>query len=278
MTSLPKPDEGEILVPEEIDTSIPHTARMYDYFLGGKDNFPADRAAAERVLKVAPELPLTLRLNRAFLHTAVRWTARRGIRQFLDIGTGIPTTPNTHDSAQSIAPECRVAYVDNDPIVLAHARALMGAKGAGRTTFTRADLRDPQAILDAPAVREVIDFGQPLALMLISILHFIKDEEKPYEIVRQLVDALPSGSYLLLTHASADSDPVRAKQAGEEGWRNASAPITLRPRDEIAAFFDGLEMVPPGLTLRWNPDGEDIDQVPELGDRILGYGGVARKP
>ncbi|WP_175609398.1 SAM-dependent methyltransferase, partial [Streptacidiphilus griseoplanus] len=165
----------------------------------------------------------------------------------------------------------------NDPIVLAHARALMAGHGRGRTTFTQADLREPERILAAPGVREVIDFEQPVALLLISILHFIRDEERPYEIVSRLVEALPSGSFLLLTHASPDADPERAAKASE-GWRTASAQMTMRPHAEVLRFFDGLEMVEPGLVSRWNPDGDGEDEVPELGDRVMGYGGVARKP
>ncbi|WP_377271230.1 SAM-dependent methyltransferase [Peterkaempfera sp. SMS 1(5)a] len=277
MAGLPRLDEVETQPLVEIDTSIPHTARMYDYLLGGKDNFAADRAAAQTVLAAMPELPLTLRLNRQFLRSAVRWTARRGIRQYLDIGTGIPTAGNTHETAQSVAPDARVAYVDNDPIVLAHARALMAGHGLGRTTFTQADLREPEKILAAPGVREVIDLEQPVALLLISILHFIRDEERPFEIVSRLVDALPSGSFLLLTHASPDADPERAAKASQ-GWRTASAQMTMRPHGEVLRFFDGLEVVEPGLVCRWNPDGDDEDEVLELGDRVMGYGAVARKP
>jgi len=274
---LPQLNRVETQARIDFDTSIPHTARMYDYFLGGKDNFAADRAAARAVLEAMPELPLSLRLNRQFLRSAVRWTANRGIRQYLDIGTGIPTAGNTHETAQAIAPDACVAYVDNDPIVLTHARALMAGHGLGRTTFTRADLREPKAILSAPEVREVIDFRQPVALMLVAILHFIRDEERPYDIVSQLVEALPSGSYLILSHASPDADPERAAKASQ-GWRTASAQMTMRPHRDVLRFFDGLELVEPGLVTRWNPDGDDEDSVPELGERVMGYGGVARKP
>ena len=275
IASLPKLGEVETQARTHIDTSTPHTARMYDYFLGGKDNFAADRAAAQAVLEAMPELPLTLRLNRQFLRSAVRWTARHGIRQYLDIGTGI--AGNTHETAQTVAPDARVAYVDNDPIVLTHARALMAGHGLGRTTFVQADLRDPEKILTAPGVREVIDFHQPVALMLVSILHFIRDEERPYEIVSRLLGGLPSGSYLILSHASPDADPERAAKASQ-GWRTASARMTMRPYREVLRFFDGLELVEPGLVTRWNPDGDQEDGVPELGDRVMGYGGVAHKP
>ncbi|MFI6985541.1 SAM-dependent methyltransferase [Embleya sp. NPDC050154] len=274
---LPRLDEvEEESVAARIDTSIPHTARIYDYLLGGKSNFAVDRAAAEHILAAIPDLPTTLRLNRLFLQRSVRYAARRGIRQFLDIGTGIPTGGNTHEAAHQVAPDARVAYVDNDPIVLVHGRALMTGGGPGRTTFTQADLRDPKAILTAPEVVEVIDFAEPVAVMLVAILHFIKDEENPHEIVATLRDALVPGSMLILSHASFDADPARG-QAGAAGWKNASAEMTMRGYDRVLSFFDGFEVVePPGIRPHWNPDGEPDDPLDAV-ENVWGYGGVGIK-
>ncbi|MFF7245609.1 SAM-dependent methyltransferase [Embleya sp. NPDC008237] len=271
---LPRLDEVEAAsVPPRIDTSIAHTARIYDYLLGGKSNFAVDRAAAEHILAAMPDLPTTLRLNRLFLQRAVRYAARRGIRQFLDIGTGIPTGGNTHEAAHQVAPDARVAYVDNDPIVLVHGRALTSDAGPGRTTFTQADLRDPKAILTAPEVLEVIDFAEPVAVMLVAILHFIKDDENPTGIVATLRDALAPGSMLILSHASSDADPARGR-AGAAGWKNASAEMTMRDYDRVLAFFDGFELVePPGIRPHWNPDGEPEDPLDSV-ENVWGYGGL----
>ncbi|MGC0417065.1 SAM-dependent methyltransferase [Embleya sp. AB8] len=277
---LPRLDEiagGPAPTPADIDTTVPHTARIYDYLLGGKSNFAVDRAAAERILAAIPDLPTTLRLNRLFLQRSVRFAARRGIRQFLDIGTGIPTNGNTHEAAHQVAPDARVAYVDNDPIVLVHGRALMADAGPGRTTFTRADLRDPKAILTAPDVLAVIDFGEPVAVLLVAILHFIEDAEHPAEIVATLRDALAPGSMLILSHASSDADPARG-QAGAAGWRNASARMTMRDHARVLAFFDGFDLVdPPGIRPHWNPDDEPEDPLDHL-ENVWGYGGVGIKP
>ncbi|WP_331766322.1 SAM-dependent methyltransferase [Embleya sp. NBC_00896] len=274
---LPRLDEVDAdSVPTHIDTSIPHTARIYDYLLGGKSNFAVDRAAAEHILGAIPDLATTLRLNRLFLQRSVRYAARRGIRQFLDVGTGIPAAGNTHEAAHEIAPDARVAYVDNDPIVLVHGRALMTDHGPGQTTFTQADLRDPKAILTAPEVLKVIDFAEPIALMLVAILHFIKDEENPGEIVATLRDALPPGSMLILSHASYDSDPARG-QAGAAGWKNASAEMTMRSYDRVLAFFEGFELIePPGIRPHWNPDGEPETPLDAV-ENVWGYGGVGIK-
>ncbi|WP_346012442.1 SAM-dependent methyltransferase [Streptomyces sp. SID3343] len=275
---LPRLDEvdAEPSVPAHIDTSIPHTARIYDYFLGGKNNFAVDRAAAEHILLSIPDLPTTLRLNRLLLQRSVRYAARRGIRQFLDIGTGIPTAGNTHEAAHEIAPEARIAYVDNDPIVLVHGRALMTDSGPGHITFTQADLRAPDDILTSPEVLKVIDFTEPVAVMLVAILHFIKDEENPAAIVAKLRDAIPSGSMLILSHASYDTDPG-AGRAGADGWKKASAEMSMRTYDEILAFFDGFDIVEPGLRTPWNPDGEPDHELDTL-ERVWGYGGVGVKP
>nr|WP_232534019.1 SAM-dependent methyltransferase [Plantactinospora sp. KBS50] len=202
--------------PVDLRTDVPHPARVYDYLLGGKDNFAADRAAAEKGLKANGNSRVPPRENRAFLARAVRYlAAEAGIRQFLDIGTGIPTAPNVHQVAQGVDSACRVAYVDNDPIVLSHARALLTGTADGMTEYIDADLRDVDGILNSPQLRRVIDLDQPVALLLIAILHFVGDADQPYEIVRRLLAALPSGSYLALSHLTGDFDPVAWEKIAE---------------------------------------------------------------
>jgi hypothetical protein len=256
-----------------LDTSVAHPARVYDYWLGGKDNFAADREAAERVLAVTPGLRFRVRANRAFLARSVRYLAgEAGIRQFLDIGTGIPAASNTHEVAQSVAPDSRVVYVDNDPIVLVHARALLASDPQGSTQYVEGDLRDSGPILEAAA--DTLDFSQPVALMLLGIMHLIQDSEQPYRIVADLMHALPSGSYLALSHPAIDIHAAQAEAQRRYNER-VSTPQTLRTREQVARFFEGLEMVPPGLTYvhAWRPDpGEDI--TPET---VSAHGGVARK-
>ncbi|GAA2574982.1 SAM-dependent methyltransferase [Actinomadura fulvescens] len=272
---LPTAAEAETVLPPEIDTTTPHTARIYDYMLGGKDNFEADRQVAAQVLQAIPDMQNTLRLNRQFLRRAVRYTVRRGVHQFLDIGTGIPTAGNTHEVAQELAPEARIAYVDHDPIVLAHARALMAGDGRGRTTFVQADLREPETFLAADEIRNALDLDRPVTLMLVAILHFIRDDEDPHGIVKRLVDALAPGSYLVLSHASLDPNPRQGAE-GAAQWRNASSTMTMRSHPDILRMFDGVELVEPGLVVDWNPDGEPDDPALSLAN-VWGYGGVAIK-
>jgi trans-aconitate methyltransferase len=258
----------------EIDTRVAHPARVYDYWLGGKDNFAADREAAERVLAATPGLRFRVRANRAFLARAVRYlAAEAGIRQFLDIGTGIPSGNNTHEVAQDVAPDSRIVYVDNDPIVLSHARALLASTPEGATQYIDGDLREGQAVLGQAA--RTLDFGQPVALMLLGILHLIQDSEAPYEIVSGLMDALPPGSYLAISHPASDIHPGQA-EAQKRYNERVSTPQTLRTRDEVARFFEGLEMVPPGLVYvhTWRPGPGDIAPA----DGVSAHGGVARKP
>ncbi|HZC40344.1 MAG TPA: SAM-dependent methyltransferase [Streptosporangiaceae bacterium] len=264
---LPAPEP-----PPELDTSVAHPARVYDYWLGGKDNFAADREAAERVLAVTPGLRFRVRANRAFLARAVRYlVSEAGIRQFLDIGTGIPSASNTHEVAQGIAPDARVVYVDNDPIVLVHARALLTSTPEGACDYLAADLRKPGPILQHAA--GTLDFGQPVALMLLGILHLISDAEDPYQIVRQLIDAVPSGSYLVISHPASDI-AGNQREAQQRYNERVSTPQTLRSEAEVARFFGGLELVPPGLVAvhTWRPDG----LVPP--GATSAHGGVARKP
>jgi hypothetical protein len=238
------------------DTSKAHQARMYDYLLGGKDNYAADRAATEAALKVWPDLGFTARANRAFLGRAVRYlTTEAGIRQFLDIGTGIPTAGNTHEVAQAIAPETRVVYVDYDPVVLAHARALLTSRGVGATKYIDADLRGTDAILSQAA--ELLDFTKPVAVTLISILHALPDSDDPHAIVAKLLDAVPSGSYLAISHAGSDLlDPER-QDGLDDTWRGKTQQqVTWRSREQVARFFEGTDLVAPGLVRseEWHPD------------------------
>lgn len=259
------------------DTGVAHSSRVYNYWLGGKDNFAADRAAAELAIHAFPQIVLSARANRAFLGRAVDFLARQaGIRQFLDIGTGIPAASNTHEVAQAIAPQSRVLYVDNDPIVLAHARALLASNPAGATDYIDADLRDPRKILDAAA--GLLDFSLPVAVMLVAILHFVGDEDGPHEIVAELMDALPPGSYLTITHGTSDLTFVGedVTNATIDGLNQAMAEnITVRDRATVARFFEGLELVDPGLVpvSAWRQDSEA-----EAGEPVVLWAGVGRKP
>ena len=265
-------------LPSEVDTSTPHPARMYDYFLGGKNHFAADRETAEKVLAGAPTTRNSARENRAFLGRAVRYlVAEAGIRQFLDIGTGLPTANNVHEVAQAVQPAARVVYADNDPLVLAHARALLTSSPAGRTAYIQADLRDPAAILSSPAVREVLDFSQPIALILVAVLHFIHDEFKPAAAIATLLEALPSGSYLAASHVTGEHLPVEGA-ATARTYRSSGVPLQLRDSDDFAELaFSGLELVPPGVVLvsEWRPEGSGPRPIPA---EVNVYGGVARKP
>ncbi|MGW3954361.1 SAM-dependent methyltransferase [Streptomyces sp. NPDC004752] len=255
---------------EEIDTSRPHPARIYDYLLGGKDNYLVDRDAGDALAAAAPEVRIGVQANRAFLSRAVRYVVGSGVRQILDIGTGLPTSPNVHETARELAPDVRVAYVDNDPIVHTHAGALLGDSGG--TGVVLGDLRDPRAIVDHPDVRRVIDFDQPVAVLLVAVLHFLTDEEKPGEVVAILRDALPAGSCLVLSHATGDFADRSAAQAV---YSRASATLNLRPHAAVERFFDGFELVEPGLAQVpfWRPDAP-----PPTGSDAIGfYGGVARK-
>jgi hypothetical protein len=237
------------------DTTKPHQARVYDHLLGGKDNYAADRAAAEALLAVYPGAASTARANRAFLGRAVRYlSAEAGIRQFLDIGTGIPTAGNTHEIAQAIAPESRVVYVDYDPVVLAHARALLDSSEAGATEYIDADLRDTGTILAGAA--DVLDFSQPVAVTLLAILHAIPDPDDPYAIVTRLLDAVPPGSYLAISHAASDLLDQETMRRFADSWNTRGQQrITWRTREQVARFFTGTDLVEPGLVRvdEWRP-------------------------
>ena len=267
--------QPEVAPSADLRPDVPHPARMYDYYLGGKDNFPADREAAERALSANPEFRSTARANRGFLQRAVRHVAEQGVDQFLDIGTGIPTAGNTHEIAQQVDPQARVVYVDNDPIVLTHARALMAGMGRGRTDVLQADLRDPAGILAAAQVKELLDFGRPVALVLAAVLHFIPEEDKPYAIVDELLAALAPGSYLILSHGTADFIPAEIRDRVTGVYTKATAPLVGRSREAVRQFFGGLEQLEPGVVTvpLWRPSEEPA----EGSDRVSMYGGVARK-
>ena len=248
------------------DTSVANQARIYDYLLGGKDNYAADRAAAEAALKIYPEWAFTARANRAFLGRVVRYlTAEAGIRQFLDIGTGIPTAGNTHQVAQDIAPETRVVYVDYDPIVLAHARALLTSSEAGATDYIDADLRDTGAILSRAA--QLLDFSKPVAVTLIAILHAIPDSDDPHGKVATLMERLPPGSYLALSLLGREFlAPEKLKEVEDTSSRMIQGQFTWRSRDEVARFFEGMDLVAPGLVRvedwRAKPGADDAGESP----------------
>lgn len=259
----------------EIDPNLPQSARVYDFLLGGKDNFGADRAVGAALIENVPALPLMVRAQRAFLVRAVRYlVAEADIRQFLDIGTGIPTANNVHEVAQEIAPEVRVLYVDNDPIVLSHARALMTGSSTGKTAFIQADLREPKSILADPTLSETLDLTEPVALMLVGILMHLHDADDPYGIVSTLMDALPSGSYLTLTHPSADFDPI-AMAGLAAAAEQSGIPYVPRSRADTERFSVGLDLIEPGVVpiLGWRPDEPPVDV-----NSVYGWASVARKP
>jgi SAM-dependent methyltransferase len=276
--SDPRPQPGDPSYPgldaSAIDTSVPHPARMYDYFLGGRDNYEVDRDAAEHVIAVVPEVRAMVRENRAFLGRSVRFLAEQGIRQFLDIGTGIPGPGNTGDVAHQVIPDAQVVYVDNDPIVIVHANALLAGHDPKHSTVIHADLRDPESILRHPGTNAVLDFSQPVAILLVAVLHFIEDFDDPAGLVDRLKRVMAPGSFLVISHGTSDLDPERAAEAVRT-YNKGGARIVARTGAEIRRWFDGLELVDPGLVQLplWRPDGD----VPEDISDIWWYGGVARK-
>ncbi|CAM5403827.1 SAM-dependent methyltransferase OS=Streptomyces alboniger OX=132473 GN=CP975_08445 PE=4 SV=1 [Streptomyces alboniger] len=252
-----------------IDTSRAHPARVYDWLLGGKDNYPVDQDVAE---KLPPEARLNALRNRAFMHRAAAWLAGAGIDQFLDIGTGIPTEPNLHQIVQGIVPSARVAYADNDPIVLRHAEALLVSSPEGATDYIEADVRRPGAILEH--ARTFLDFTRPIALSMIALMHFVTDEEDPYGLTRTLLDALPSGSHLMFSHGTTDEHPHLVKSVTKT-YREGEIPLRMRTRAEVEPFFEGLELLSPGLVTatQWYKD------TPAPAEEPSGfYVGVARVP
>ncbi|MEU8799404.1 SAM-dependent methyltransferase [Spirillospora sp. NPDC048819] len=256
------------------NSNTPHPARVYDVWLGGKDNFAADRAAAEAGLRAFPATVKSVRANRAFLARTVEYlVAEAGIRQFLDIGTGLPSANNTHEVAQAVRPECRIAYVDNDPIVLAHAEALLRSSGPGVTDYIDADLRDPGGILRESS--RTLDFTEPVAVMLVAVLHFISDAADPYRITETLMAAVPPGSYLVVSHTAKDIFPEEMAAFERAMNENSAEKVTLRDREQVSGFFRGLDLVEPGVVQvpRWRPRSDLEASAP-----AALWGAVARKP
>ncbi|NJQ02628.1 SAM-dependent methyltransferase [Streptomyces zingiberis] len=261
--------------PQGIDLSVPSVSRIYDYYLGGSHNFEADREAARKAMEIMPSLPKVMQANRAFMRRAVRHAIDQGITQFLDIGSGIPTFGNVHEVAQAASPQARVVYVDNDPVAVAHSRAVL--EGNERAVIAAADLREPEGILESPEVARLLDLDKPVALLLVAVLHFMTDENRPTECVARLRDALAPGSLLVLTHASTDGSVFTTRQGDDiEGvYRNATSPLVMRSRAEVTRFFEGFELVEPGVVPMpdWRPEtGETED--PSV---YIGFAGVGRK-
>ena len=260
----------------DVDWDRPNIARMYDYFLGGAHNFAVDREAAQKAAAIYPELPVILQVNRAFLRRAVAFLSNQGIKQFLDIGSGIPTAGNVHEIAQAIHADARVVYVDIDPVVVLHGEAIL--QDNPRAASVQGDVRQAAKILDNPMVHRLLDFNQPLAVLLISILHFVPDAQA-LAAVRTLREALPPGSYLALTHASADNLPPDARASLERFWESTRNNMFFRSKSQLAEFFDGLALVEPGLVHipLWRPDSPE-DLLFDEPERTNGYAGVGRSP
>ncbi|GAA3137202.1 SAM-dependent methyltransferase [Planomonospora alba] len=254
-----------------VDPNVPNVARMYDYYLGGKDNFAADRAAAEQILALFPDTRQAARENRAFLARAVQALVDAGIRQIVDLGSGLPTQGNVHEIAHRTAPDTRVAYVDYDAVVCAHGRALLADDNVA---MVQGDVRDVDALLASPELRKLIDLDRPVAFLMLAVLHFVSDEAGAYDIVAKLREASAPGSYLVISHAT--DTPMSGTAQAREIYRNATASLSLRTFDEISRFFDGYELLEPGLVApwQWRPGDEEIvggEQPP-----VIGYAGVAR--
>ncbi|WP_238005855.1 SAM-dependent methyltransferase [Dactylosporangium sp. AC04546] len=264
---------------DRLDSGVPHPARRYNYWLGGKDNFAADRESGDLLAKSYPAARIAARANRAFLQRTVRYLAGEvGIRQFLDVGTGLPTADNTHEVAQRVAPDARIVYVDNDPMVMAHARALLSSTPEGRTRYIEEDLRNPERILSDPAVMETLDLGQPVALMLIAIAHFLPDQAAARSVVRTLLDALPSGSYLTMSCATEEFLTPELAANWDETLRIGKSDVYPRDRAEFCEFFAGLDFVEPGVVAvgDWRAD-PDAEEHPLPVDASI-FGAVGRKP
>jgi SAM-dependent methyltransferase len=256
-----------------------HSARMYDYYLGGRTNFVADREAVGKIMAIFPAVLVAARANREFMHRSTRYLAEHGLRQFLDIGTGIPTRPNLHEVAQQVAPESRIVYVDNDPIVLAHAQALLESHEAGRTAYVQADIDEPDSILTSPGVLDTLDLSRPVALSLVAVMHFVTDERDPYGIVEKLKSALAPGSALVLSHGTADFVPAQTSEKGVDVYRSAGTAVQGRSHAEVVRFFDGWDLVDPGIVTshRWRPD--EPTMLSDITDAESScYVGVALKP
>lgn len=263
--------------PIDLQTRQAHGARIYDYILGGKDYYAIDKEAGDASLAVWPALQTHMLEARSFMHRAARYLAEeKGVHQFLDIGTGIPTSPNLHEIVQQVEPASRIVYVDSDPIVLVHASALMSGAAEGRTDFVQADMRDPERILDSQEVRQTLDLSRPVALTVISVVHFILDDEEAYRVVQRLVDAIPSGSYVAITVATDDFNPSVLARVSEQ-YEAHGEPLVFRSRAQAERFFDGLEMEEPGMVQlhKWHPE-PGAEQIRD--EDIAMYGGIGRKP
>lgn len=264
-------------VPGNVPLDRPSAARMYDYFLGGHHNLAIDRVAAEAGSAIYPEFPLVMQANRAFLRRAVQFLAGQGIERFLDVGSGIPTVGNVHQVAQRATPAARVVYVDVDPVAVAHSAAIL--RDNPQATIIQADARTPQQILDHPAVQSLLDAGRPVALLLVFVLHFIVDDELAVRVVRALRDALPPGSYVVLSHGTVERLPAATRDQLLRLYAGTSQPVRPRSRAEIETYFEGLELVEPGLVYvpDWRPE-EDGDLLRDRPAHSIGFAGVARKP
>ncbi|MEV6164802.1 SAM-dependent methyltransferase [Streptomyces sp. NPDC052052] len=264
--------------PQGIDISVPSVSRMYDFYLGGSHNFEVDREAARKAMEFMPGLPKLMQANRAFMRRAVRYALSEGVTQFLDIGSGIPTFGNVHEVAQATDPEARVAYVDHDPVAVAHSRAVL--EGNDRTVIAAADLRNPQDIVKNPVISGLLDLSRPVALLLVAVLHFVEDSDNPHAAVAELSQALAPGSIVVITHASYEGIPtIREEAGGTVGvYRDIRSPLVMRSRDEVARFFEGYEMVDPGLVLmpEWRPDTAHVAEH-EDPFTFSGLAGVGRK-
>jgi trans-aconitate methyltransferase len=263
-------------VPPQIDVTKPHSARVWNFLLGGKDNFAVDREAAEYAIQLMPELVLSARANRQFLGRIVPFLAGEvGLRQFLDIGTGLPTVDNTHELAQRAAPDARIVYVDNDPLVLVHARALLTSTPQGATDYIDADVRNPQAILTAAAA--TLDFTRPTGVILSGILNFVMDDAEAHAVVDQLVDAVPSGSYLVISHPTTEVNGPAVEESMRQWNESGAAPIRTRTIKEISEFFDGLELLDPGVVTctAWRPNPQQPDAITDV---VSEFVAVGRKP
>ena len=260
--------------PEDIDIERPSVARMYDYYLGGSHNFAADRAAARAMMEAVPDAPLMAQANRAFMRRVVQHLVDSGVRQFLDIGSGIPTVGNVHEIAQRVAPDSRVVYVDVDPVAVAHSREILG--GNPNATVVQDDLHSPAAILSHPEVTKLLDFSQPVAVMIVAVLHFVPSSDQPEEILRTLREALAPGSYLVLSQASDDSRSGTGERAeAERVYRRTDSPLWIRSRAELTAFFDGFELLDPGVVWvpQWRPE---TPESAEEAEQAVFLGGVGR--
>src|SRR6266700_1356385 len=260
-------------VPPTIDSSVSHSARIWNYWLGGKDYYPVDKQVGDQVLAFVPELVRSARADRYFLARAVRYLAAQGIRQFLDVGTGLPTVDNTHEVAQRAAPESRIVYVDNDPLVLLHARALLTSTPDGRCDYIDADAHDPGSILRAAA--RTLDFSQPVAVMMLGVLNFVIDTAEAMQVVRTLTGAIVPGSYLVISHPTTEVDAAPMTEAVRFWNEQGSAQMTLRSHEELLRFFDGLDLLGPGVVTcsRWRPEVMEIGEIVD----VTQFGGVARK-